>query len=360
MDIAPLVRLGRTGLPIVATLLLVLPVLGVVAVAGDTLGYDFLAYHAAAVRILHGQPLYDLSFQTAGGFGLFYYPPMFAPLILGFGLVSQTAAVWLWLAVLLASFILGVVILPVSRTVRWWIALMAGVGLLFAYSVKLGQVGPILFLLFAVGWRWLDDPVRMGASTALGTAIKLQPGLLLVWALLTRRWGAIAVGAAVLAVLAVVATLFAGVEAWSDFVRLVGQVADPITTPKNATPGAIAYQLGVPADVASAIQWLAMAVVLAAVVVAARWATAEASYLVAVIASQLLSPVLWDHYGVLLLLPVAYLCASGRWWALAIPAVTALPLIGLGPPILYPVAFGAALAATLLVGWRAKSREAPL
>ena len=32
-----------------------------------------------------------------------------------------------------------------------------------------------------------------------------------------------------------------------------------------------------------------------------------ASYLVAVVASQLLSPILWDHYAMLLLLPVAWL-----------------------------------------------------
>ena len=47
------------------------------AVAGNTLGYDFLAYHAAAARVLDGKPLYDTSFQAAGGFGLFYYPPFF-------------------------------------------------------------------------------------------------------------------------------------------------------------------------------------------------------------------------------------------------------------------------------------------
>ena len=41
-----------------------------------------------------------------------------------------------------------------------------------------------------------------------------------------------------------------------------------------------------------------------------RLATAEASYLVAVVASQLLSPVLWDHYALLLLLPVAWLLAA--------------------------------------------------
>ena len=68
------------------------------AVAGETLGYDFLAYHRAAVRVLDGEPLYDLGFQAAGGFGLFLYPPLFAPLILPFGLLSETIAIWAWVA----------------------------------------------------------------------------------------------------------------------------------------------------------------------------------------------------------------------------------------------------------------------
>jgi len=357
MNIAPVVRLGRVALPIVATLLFALPVVGTLMVAGDTLGYDFLAYRAAAERILHGEPLYDLGFQAAGGFGLFYYPPMFAPVIVPFGWVSEAVAVWSWIGLLLASFAVGVVILPVSRTVRWWIVLLAGVGLLFPYAVKLGQVGPILFLLFAIGWRWLDDSVRVGTATALGTAVKLQPAILLLWATMTRRWLAIAVAAAVLAILAAVATLIAGVDAWSDFARLLGQVADPISTPKNATPGAIAYQAGVPAETSSVVQWVVTAFALGAVVVAGRWATAEASYLVAVIASQLISPVLWDHYAVLLLLPVAYLCARGWWWALAIPVVTALPFLGLGPPVLYPAAFGVALVAVLWSGYRSPTRR---
>ncbi len=36
------------------------------------------------------------------------------------------------------------------------------------YSIKLGQVGPILLLLFAIGWRWLDRPVALGLSMAAG------------------------------------------------------------------------------------------------------------------------------------------------------------------------------------------------
>ena len=354
MDARSLERLGRAALPIVASLLVVLSVGATLAVAGDTLGFDFLAYHAAADRILHGQPLYDLSFEAAGGFGLFYYPPMFAPLVLPFGLLAEPMAIWVWSAALLVSFAIGVAILPVSRAVRWWIVLLAGIGWLFAYAVKLGQVGPILFLLFAIGWRWLERPAAVGLSAGLGTAIKLQPGIIFVWAVLTRRWSAVLIGGALLAVLSLAATLLAGVDAWSDFVVLLGQVADPVTTPRNASPGAIAFQLGASEAVASVVQWACVALVVGAVVVAARWTTAEASYLVAVIASQLVSPVLWDHYAILLLLPVAYLCASGRWWALLIPVATATPIVLNAPPAVYPVAFAAALVGTLFVGVRSK------
>jgi alpha-1,2-mannosyltransferase len=342
----------------VAALSFVLGTGSALAVAGDTLGYDFRAYWQAAVRILHGQPLYDMSFQAAGGFGLFYYPPTFAPVILPFGWLGESTAVWTWTAILVGSFVVGVLVLPVGRTIRWWVVLLAGLSWPFVYAVKLGQVGPLLFLLFAIGWRWMDDPLRNGIATGLGTAVKLQPAVLLVWAGLTRRWTTVAFGVVVVAILAVGATLLAGTSAWGDFVRLVGQVGDPITTAHNVTPGAIAFQLGASVGTATAIWWLSVAATLGAIVAAARWATSEASYLVAVIASQLLSPILWDHYAMLLLLPVAYLCASGRWWALAIPVVTSTLLIGITPPVAYPLCFAVALVATLGVGVRARRREA--
>src|SRR5439155_26055998 len=125
----------------------------------------------------------------------------------------------------------------------------------------------------------------------------------------------------------------------------------------NVTPVAVAFQLGSTSTVSTAIHSLSVAATLALVVLAARLATAEASYLVAVIASQLISPILWDHYALLLLLPVAYLCASGRWWALVIPLLTSIPLIGLTPPIIYPLSFAGVLAGTLAVGIRARRLE---
>ena len=156
-------------------------------------------------------PVYDLSFEASGGFGLFYYPPTFVPIVLPFGLLTATTAVWAWTALLIGAFLIGVAVMPVSATVRWWIVLLAGLSWPFVYAVKLGQVGPLLFACFAVGWRWLDDPLRLGLSGALGAAIKLQPGLVFVWALLTGRYRAVVAGVVALVALAAVATLLAGV-----------------------------------------------------------------------------------------------------------------------------------------------------
>ncbi len=291
-----------------------------------------------------------MAYSQTGGFGLFYYPPTFAPFLLPLGLLSAQAATWAWIAGSLAAFLGGVAVLPVQRSVRWWIVLLAAWSFPFVYAVKLGQVGPILFLLFAIGWRWLDDPVRLGASSAFGAAVKLQPGLVLLWALLTRRFRAVVAGVVVLVVLAAAATLLAGVGAWPDFWQLLRTVSDPITTEHNFTPGALAYQLGMPASSAAIVQLASTVGVLVALVAAVRLATDEASYLVAVVASQLISPIVWDHYAMLLLLPVAYLLSAGRWWAILIPLATAWPLVNLTPPVAYPLLLWLTLLLTLAVG----------
>jgi hypothetical protein len=347
-------RLGRTALPVVAILVFVGSLAATLAVAGDTLGFDFRAYHQAIVRLLDGQPLYDMSYTTTGGFGLFYYPPTFAPLLIPLAFLAERVATGVWIGSSVVAFVVGVGILPVSRPVRWWTLLLAGLSFPFVYGVKLGQVGAVLFLLMAIGWRWLDAPARLGVSGALGAAIKVQPGLILGWALLTRRFRAVVAGLLVLALLAVITTLMAGVGAWGDFLTLVRTVSDPITTPHNFTPGAVAFQLGLDPTAAAAIQVASTVGVVLVVLAAIRWGADEASYLATVIATQLVSPILWDHYATVLLLPVAYLLSAGRWWAAAIPLVTAWPLLGLTPPVTYPLAFWAALLAVTVVGIRAR------
>ena len=203
--------------------------------------------------MLDGQPAYDTTFFGAGGFGLFYYPPTFIPLVLPFGLLGATTATWLWIGLSIAAFAIGVVVLPVAGRTKWLLVLLAGLSWPFLYALKLGQVGPILFALFAAGWAGMSTPSRARhqrrprggdqdparADPAVGAAHART----VVAAFVIRVLG-------VLALLAVVATILAGTEAWSDFFTLMGRVSDPITTPHNFTPGAVAYQAGVSRETA--------------------------------------------------------------------------------------------------------------
>lgn len=338
-------------MPIVAVFVGVVVVGAILASAGPTLGYDTKAYLEAARRLLADRPLYDTSFTEAGGSGLFYYPPPFAILVLPFALLPAPLDVIGWTAAIVAAFVTGVAILPVRKEVRWLVILLAGLSWPFAYAIKLGQVGPILFLCFATGWRWLDRPGWLGVSMAIGTIVKLQPAILFAWALATGRRQAFALGLAVLAVASLAATLIAGVDAWRDFAGLIRAVSAPITTPHNFTPGAIAYQLGLSEASATAMQAMSTVAVLGVLAWTALRSAPDVSFLTAVTASQLISPLLWDHYAMLLLLPTAWLLDRGRWWAAAIPLATSVILIWL-PPVIYPIAFWAALLAPPLVARR--------
>ena len=337
------------ALPIVAVVVLVLTVAATIWSAGSTLGYDFHAYEGAARRLIDNQRLYDPAVDVAGGFAIYLYPPPFALAIVPLAIIGGQAAVGIWTSLMILAFVAGVALLPVGRSVRWLVLLLGALDWPVVYSIKLGQVGPILFLLFAIGWRWLDRPGRVGTAIGLGAIVKVQPALLLGWAALTGRRRTVVVAIGVIVGAALLATIVAGTQPWFDYPSLLGRVASPLTTPHNFTPGAIAFQAGVPVALAGAIQVLATGISLVAVVVATRTRSAEMSYLVAIVASPLISPLLWDHYAMLLLLPVAWLLERRQWWAVAIPLATSIPVVGVVPSAVYPVVFVVCLLAPIAV-----------
>jgi hypothetical protein len=346
--LAPIVRV----LPVVAIVTFVVVVGAVALAAGPLLGYDFQAYVHAAQRILDGTRLYDPAVEVAGGFAIYLYPPPFAMACIPFALLPAGAAVGLWTLMLGAAVVGAALLMPVRREIRWLIVLLAAFDWPVLYSIKLGQVGPILLLLFAIGWRWMDRPAVLAASILAGGVTKLQPLALAGWALLTGRVRAAGYVAAGVVVLGAATVVVLGPSCIADYIGLLARVSAPVTTPHNFTPGAIAFQAGVPENVASAIQLATVAFALVASLVAIRVADDEASYLVAVVATQLVSPLLWDHYAVLLLLPVAWLLNRGQWWAALLPLATALPVLGIVPAAVYPIEFAICLFAPIIVGRR--------
>jgi hypothetical protein len=347
---------GRTlalaALPVVAIVAFVGVTAAVAVSAGSLLGYDFQAYVHAAERLLAGERLYDPAVSVAGGFAIYLYPPPFAVAFIPFALLPDGLGVAVWTVLLAAAVVAAVLVMPVRREVRWLILLLAAFDWPVLYSIKLGQVGPVLLLLFAIGWRWMDRPGILAATVVAGGVTKLQPLALAGWALLTGRARAAVYVVAALAVLGVLSVVFLGPATVGDYVGLLVRVSAPVTTPHNFTPGAVAFQAGASEAVASAIQLATIVFAVVAALVAIRVADDEASYLVVAVATQLVSPLLWDHYAILLLLPVAWLIERGQWWAIALPIATSLPLLGLVPPAAYPIEFVVCLIAPIAVGRR--------
>ena len=351
---------------IVVQLTLVIRLL--VAIGQGYLPHDFLAYDGAARNLLAGKPLYDLTATETGGLGLFLYPPSFALLMLPVVVVPSNVAAPIWMVLLMVVGIGAVWRMPVSRPIRWVMTLMLGLSWPFIDALAQGQVGPILMLLFVAGWRAVDRPapgmpgapesrrsprerpLLLGIALGLGTTIKIQPAVVIAWAALTGRFRAAAIAIGVVAALALVATLIVGVGAWSDLASVLAATNRPEFTMNSVGVARLAYEAGAPAALATQVYVASLVAAAIAVVAAIRWCTPVASYLVAAVASQLFSPVIWPHYAIVLLLPVAWLLARRRWWAILLLVPLSIPIADSIPSVIYPIVFWLAILATMQAG----------
>jgi hypothetical protein len=320
--------------------------------ASYTFACDFFAYAGAADRLLAQQPIYDLSHASTGECGIYQYPPPFVLVALPFALPDPVIGSWAWIAFLVTCYWLAIAAMPVRREVKVAVGLVGALSWPFIFGVRIGQVGTILLLLFALGWRWLDRPERVGVLSGLGFLVKVQPGLLGLWLLARQQWRGVI--AAILTVLAgaTVAALV-GLIDWIPFLTLVRQLSDAATVPVNLSLSATAVRFGLPVELAGVTQLAVMGALVVLVVLAARRLSAEAGFLATVVASQIISPIVWDHYAIALLLPVAWLCARRQWWALAIPVSQAWVLLPTMPLWIYPLGYLVILGSLFVVDRRA-------
>ncbi len=134
---------------------------------------------------------------------------------------------------------------------------------------------------------------------------------------------------------AIVAGVVAGPSAWPDWVRRITRVGgNAMTAPGVLSIGAIAYRAGVPMPQASMIQWGSTAVVAGVALYAWLRRPPDVAIVVTAVASVIVSPIVWNHYAVIILLPVALLLDRRHWWAAALPLLTWLP-----SDAVYPIVF---------------------
>ncbi len=176
-------------------------------------------------------------------------------------------------------------------------------------NVEYGAIGPVLALLLALGWRYRD---RVGgASATLGTAVVLKVFLwpLLVWLAATRRWAAAFGAAAVAGALALVSWAAIGFDGIADYPELLRRLSD-LEAENSYSVFAALVAVGAPVNAARVLVIVAAIALIALAWRAGRRAPERAdgdrrAFTLALAAAFVLTPILWLHYLVLLVVPIA-------------------------------------------------------
>ncbi|GGR70138.1 hypothetical protein GCM10010169_12140 [Micromonospora fulviviridis] len=288
--------------------------------------FDLKVYYGALTFWVHdGGEIYD--FLKGGTQYGFTYPPFAALVMLPMAYLPWPAAIAVSVAatVVVSAVVIWWLLDPVARRAGWtrWFVLAVALCLAAAYepmreTVNFGQVNMLLLFLVAVDLlRLLPARSRWaGVGIGLATAIKLTPGIFIVYLLVTGRWRAAftAIGAAAAATL-VAAALFpdASREFWTEALWNTDRVGELAFVSNQSLRGVVArLDPGHPSTVA----WLVL--VLATLVVwgwrsrAAVAAGDEATGLALTGATMcLVSPVTWVHHLVWLLPGLILLVDNG-------------------------------------------------
>jgi hypothetical protein len=262
-------------------------------------GGDFAIFRRAGRAVLHGHsPYVQPTLKLLAANDRFVYPTPFALPFIPFAVVPEKAAVVVFLIMSIGA-VLGSLWLLGVRDWRCYGASLLGLPVFGALGV--GSIGPLLLLLCAVGWRFRNRTVA-GVPLALAAAAKLFLWPLLVWLLVTRRFRAFAASLVTLAaMLALWASIdAAGLRRYPDTVRLLNEVQRW----KSYSVQSLFMSLHLPATPSELLAGAAVVAAVAALVLL-RHCGDDVTFAAAVLTALIATPILWNHYLVLLLVPIA-------------------------------------------------------
>ncbi len=244
----------------------------------------------------------------------FPYPAGAAVLLAPLGALGFGVAAAIWGALLIASVLGAVWILGVRD---WRVLAVVVTSQPVISSVRLGTFTPVLLLLVALAWRWRERRWVVGGALAAALSLKLFLWPLAVWLAATRRFAAagLTVCLALLGTLASWAAIgFAGLSTYPELLRRLEELVDDI----GLSLVALGVQLGLPDAVSEALPLVAGLPLLAAAVVVARRDDGDRrAFSLALLASFALTPIVWQHYFALLVVPLALARPRLAWpWAL--------------------------------------------
>jgi alpha-1,2-mannosyltransferase len=327
----------------VAALAAVAPLVrGYLTNAPDQRMVDLAVYRTGGLSVLQGQPIYTILTQPPQLLP-FTYPPVAALFAVPLALMPWSAAQLVWVPFIYGPlavviwFAFGPLLRRAAETGRMRAVVFAAIFAACAYlfplrdEMRFGQVDMVLLAMSvadcaAVAPRW-----PRGALVGLATAIKLVPGVFIVYLWLSgRRRAAVTAAAAALAwtVGAWLVLPHDSVTYWTSVIFQSGRLGSNSGTSNQSLRGMLLREF-LPGQAPGAV-WaaVALAVAVAGLAVARRLARQSREMegiAVTALLGVLLSPVSWIHHFLVVVVVIGAIGADGRSpRRVAIAAVTAV------------------------------------
>ena len=268
----------------------------------ESLAYDFReAYLPAAEAVREGRSPYpaiddpSLDAETA-----YVYPPLLAYALIPFAALSENAAAVV-AAVVAITALLGTLLLVGVRDWRCYGAALVWAPTLNAIHMASSSV--LLALGAALAWRYRAMVWPLAAAVGISIALKLVLWPLLVWTLVTRRLQA--TGGAVLVAACVTFAVWSvlGFEGMGRYPELLRELARLNADESYSLVGALAAG-GLDGTVARVVAGAMAAALLIGCWLFGRRGDDVRSFTCALAAGLAFTPILWQHYLVLLLVPL--------------------------------------------------------
>jgi hypothetical protein len=284
------------------------------------------------------------------------HPPGSVVLVLPLARLSHVEAFFIWNIATFTLFAIAIWIAAMELGVRpvWKAAaIAAGVCAVGAtcyplsHQVSLGQFNCLLAFLITLAWMadrrgywWLA-----GVAVGIAMAIKLFPGFLLLYFLVTRKWRSLVIAIGIFLLVNGLAVALFGVETFQTYTREVipAVSADYATRWNNISAPAFWLRLFDPAPVSNVEPVVhsplvgklfahAAQLVIVACVGWAGWRSRttparDRAFATAVAGMLLVSPITWPHSLVMLVVPLAVLIAEnprGVWRLLLVACVAVM------------------------------------
>ncbi len=267
------------------------------------IGFDLRhAYLPAAHDVLQGlSPYAGAGAQSFVDQTTYVYPPLLAVVVSPLTLLPATAASLLGAVTLLLVVPTTLLLLGV----RDWRCY--GVVLLWAPvfdAIDNVNVSLLVALGLALAWRYRGRPLLAGVALGVGVALKVFAWPLLLWPVATGRLRAGALSIAVATVAVVVPWAALGFEGLSAYPNLLRRLSE-YERDRSYSLHAVLTGVGLPSSVASGAMVAVAAVLLVGVFFLGRRGAELPAFALAIAVALAVSPIVWQHYLVLLLVPLA-------------------------------------------------------